>query len=166
MTIRSTARRTSKAERLRLSETKVSLPPGYSETRSEGPVRGFKFFAMEGLRGGKEMHLQNTFRRLGLKTLVAIMALSGSALLAQKNKSAKTDKQTLPEAPAVIWREPADIATRDLFLGPGGEAMRPDLSHVTFIKQETGGHTTKYRVRDGRGMEWVAKLGNEAQSET
>jgi len=112
------------------------------------------------------MQLKNKFRRWGLKTLVAVIALSGSALLAQKNKSAKTDKQTLPDAPAVIWREPADIATRDLFLGPGGEAMRPDLSHVTFIKQETGGHTAKYRVRDGRGTEWAGKWGNEAQSET
>src|SRR5437588_8443308 len=112
------------------------------------------------------MDLQNKFRRLGLVTLVAIVLLAGPALLAQKKKGDKTDKQTLPDAPAVIWREPADIATRDLFLGPGGEAMRPDLSHVTFIKQEVGGHTTKYRVRDGRGMEWVVKLGNEAQSET
>jgi hypothetical protein len=66
----------------------------------------------------------------------------------------------------VLWREPADIASRDLFLGPGGAGMRPDLSRVTFVKEETGGYSTKYRVKDGAGRVWVAKVGKEAQSET
>src|SRR2546422_7335178 len=107
-----------------------------------------------------------SIRRLALIIVGFIIMLSGSVLLAQKDKKGKNDKQTLPDAPAVLWREPTDIASRDLYLGPGGEAMRPDLSHVTFIKQEKTGHTTKYRVRDGSGAEWVAKLGNEAQPET
>ena len=95
------------------------------------------------------------------------MSFSLSGIFAQKKTDKdNSDKQTLPDAPAAMWVEPNDITSRDLFLGPGGEAMRPDLSHVTFIKQETGGHSTKYRVRDGQGREWVAKLGNEAQSET
>jgi len=44
--------------------------------------------------------------------------------------------------------------------------MKPDLRKVTFIKEETGGYSTKYRVRDASGREWVAKIGKEAQSET
>lgn len=112
------------------------------------------------------MFISNSLRRLAIAIVGLIVLSSGSVLLGQKDKKNATDKQTLPDAPAVLWREPADIKSRDLFLGPGGEAMKPDLSHVTFIKQETGGHTTKYRVRDGQGREWVAKLGNEAQSET
>ena len=44
--------------------------------------------------------------------------------------------------------------------------MRPDTSLVTFIKEEKGGYSPKFRVRDGSGREWVAKLGKEAQSET
>jgi hypothetical protein len=113
------------------------------------------------------MFSSNTFRKS--IPLIAWVIVLGAVpvLFAQKDKDKKkVDKTTLPEAPAVLWREPSDIASRDLFLGPGGESMRPDLSHVTFIKQETGGHTTKYRVRDAQGREWVAKLGNEAQSET
>jgi len=66
----------------------------------------------------------------------------------------------------VLWRAPEDIPSRDLYLGPGGERMRPDLSRVTFVKDETGGYSTKFRVRDGAGREWVAKVGKEAQSET
>jgi hypothetical protein len=43
--------------------------------------------------------------------------------------------------------------------------MQPDLSSVTFIKEQKGGYSTKYRVRDAQGREWIAKLGKEAQSE-
>src|SRR6185295_10607813 len=56
--------------------------------------------------------------------------------------------------------------SRDLFLGPGGAAMRPDVRRLTFIKEEKGGYSKKYRVRDASGREWVVKIGKEAQSET
>ncbi len=65
-----------------------------------------------------------------------------------------------------MWTEPADIASRNLYYGPGGKEMMPDLSRVTFIEEEKGGYSTKYRVQDGRGRVWVAKLGKEAQTET
>jgi hypothetical protein len=44
--------------------------------------------------------------------------------------------------------------------------MKPDLSHVTFVKEESHGYSTKYRVLDGAGNEWVVKLGKEAQPDT
>ncbi|HYP28327.1 MAG TPA: hypothetical protein VE262_16550 [Blastocatellia bacterium] len=79
----------------------------------------------------------------------------------------KEDKQAAPQGKAVLWREPSDIASRDLYLGPGGEAMKPDVSNVTFIKDEAGGsYSKKYRVKDGAGRVWVAKLSSESQSET
>ncbi|HEY8184994.1 MAG TPA: hypothetical protein VIF64_02935 [Pyrinomonadaceae bacterium] len=66
----------------------------------------------------------------------------------------------------VLWREPTDIESRNLILGAGGDAMKPDLSSVTFIEEKKGGYSTKYRVRDGAGNEWIAKLGKEAQPDT
>ncbi len=61
---------------------------------------------------------------------------------------------------------PANIRSRDLFLGPGGEAMKPDLSRITFLEEDKGGYSgTKYRIRDGAGREWVAKVSKESQSE-
>jgi hypothetical protein len=66
---------------------------------------------------------------------------------------------------AVLWR-PVDVATQDTFAGPGGEAGRPDLSRVTFIREEKGGYSKKYRIRDASGRVWIAKIGKEAQSET
>jgi len=79
--------------------------------------------------------------------------------------SAKPKKKT-PNGTAVLWRPPTDLRSRDLYLGPGGTAMQPDLRRLTFIKEEKGGYSKKYRVRDASGREWVAKIGSEAQSET
>lgn len=106
--------------------------------------------------------------------LLAILATSFVAFslpttaTAQKEPSAQKEKKKKepPTGTPVLWREPTDISSRDLLLGPGGEQMKPDLSKVTFIKEETGGYSKKYRVKDARGRVWVAKIGKEAQSET
>lgn len=45
--------------------------------------------------------------------------------------------------------------------------MKPDLSRVTFIRDQAGGgYSINYRVRDGSGKIWIAKLRAEAQPET
>jgi hypothetical protein len=67
---------------------------------------------------------------------------------------------------AVLWREPTDIASRDLILGPGGDEKKPNLSNVTFVSEDPGGYSVKYKVKDGSGRTWVVKLGNEARPET
>ncbi|MGH9902571.1 MAG: hypothetical protein ACRD68_12255 [Pyrinomonadaceae bacterium] len=72
----------------------------------------------------------------------------------------------MPAGTPVLWRDPGDVSARDLLAGPGGEGMKPDLSGVTFVKEEVGGYSPKFRVRDGAGKVWVAKLGKEAQPET
>ena len=107
---------------------------------------------------------QNRFRVIVVALIIITLGLSMTALAVQK-KSKKT-KKPMPTGTPVMWREPADIASRDLFLGSGGEASKPDLSRVTLIEQVKGGFSTKYRVRDGAGREWVAKVSKEAQSET
>jgi len=99
--------------------------------------------------------------------IAATFWLSGSVLLAQKDKDKdKKDTEEIVSAEAVLWREPSDISSRDLFLGPGGEAMKPDLSKVTFVKEDAKGYSVKWNVRDGSGRKWVIKLGNEARTET
>jgi hypothetical protein len=64
----------------------------------------------------------------------------------------------------VLW-EPVDIAKRDLYHGPGGTALRPNLRRVTLIRRETGGNNLKYRIRDASGRVWVAKIADESQPE-
>jgi hypothetical protein len=94
--------------------------------------------------------------------LVIVSSFSNAAISSAKTK----DKKPVPKGTPVLWRQPADIASRDLFLGPGGAAMRPDLRQITFLKEEKGGYSKKYRVKDASGHEWVVKIGKEAQSET
>ena len=86
-------------------------------------------------------------------------------LLFSTASAQKKSKKTLPRGKAVMW-ERVNISQRDLFYGPGGKAMLPDLSRVTYIKEEKEGHNKKYRIEDGSGRIWVAKLGREAQPET
>ncbi|HEX8651086.1 MAG TPA: hypothetical protein VF708_09595 [Pyrinomonadaceae bacterium] len=83
-----------------------------------------------------------------------------------KEAKVETKKDVMPTGTPVLWKDPGDISARDLYLGPGGEAMKPDLTSVTFIETETGGYSVKYRVRDGSGKIWVVKVGKEAQPET
>ena len=109
------------------------------------------------------MFRRNRVRESVALTIILLLSLS-SAVAGVQEKSKK--KGAAPVGTPVLWREPVDIASRDLFRGPGGEAMKPDLRDVTFIKEEKGGFSRKYRVRDGSGREWVAKVGKEAQSET
>jgi hypothetical protein len=74
-------------------------------------------------------------------------------------------REAKPTGKKVMW-EAVNVSERDLYLGPGGEAMKPDLSQITFLKEEKNGHNKKYRIKDGAGKIWVAKFGREAQPET
>lgn len=104
-----------------------------------------------------------TTRRTFLAILFAIFATASLAVNAQEKPQKEKIEYT---GPAVMWREPVDIESRNLLVGAGGDAMKPDLSRVTFLEVKTGGWSTKYRVKDGKDKEWVAKLSKEAQPET
>ncbi|HET6854046.1 MAG TPA: hypothetical protein VFH46_17205 [Pyrinomonadaceae bacterium] len=82
-----------------------------------------------------------------------------------KEKKDKNEKKELTGKP-VLWHEPTDLESRNLLIGAGGEEMKPDTSKLTFIEQKTGGYSKKYRVRDAKGNEWIAKIGKEAQTDT
>jgi hypothetical protein len=77
----------------------------------------------------------------------------------------KKEKKELKGKP-VLWHDPTDLESRNLIIGAGGEEMKPDVSKLTFIEEKKGGWSTKYRVRDAKGNEWIAKLGKEAQTDT
>ena len=98
--------------------------------------------------------------------LTSVLALSYPALAAQKGSKKESKNEPPPQGTPVLWKEPTDIASRNLLLGPGGEEMKPDLSSVTFEGDDTTGYSVKWKVRDGAGKKWVAKLGNEARPET
>ena len=105
-------------------------------------------------------------RTLKLRTVILLALVFCLSAVDVGFAAKQKKKKQLPKGTPVMWREPGDISSRDLFLGPGGENMRPDLRRITFLKEEKGGYSKKYRVRDGSGREWVVKIGKEAQSET
>jgi hypothetical protein len=111
------------------------------------------------LAGGNMLKLSRS-----LLTILALVFLA-SSLAVQAQVKTKKEKKVYTGTP-VLWRAPNDIESRNLLLGAGGAAMKPDLSRVTFVAVKEGGWSTKYTVRDGKGNEWVAKLSKEAQPET
>jgi len=76
----------------------------------------------------------------------------------------KDDKKNGPTGSPILW-EATDVASYDTSAGPLGD-LQPDLSNLTFVKEETGGYSKKYEIKDAAGHIWVAKVGDEAQSET
>jgi hypothetical protein len=106
----------------------------------------------------------------GYRSLLIVLMLVLSFPVAAQDEKKKDDKdksvkKELTGKP-VMWREPTDIENRNLLLGAGGEEMKPEISRLTFIEQKTGGFSTKYRVKDAKGNEWIAKIGKEAQTDT
>lgn len=65
----------------------------------------------------------------------------------------------------VLWTNPVDLTSRNLFYGPGGSAHAPH-GPFTFVKEDLNGTNPKFVVTDRNGIKWKIKLGNEAQPET
>lgn len=64
----------------------------------------------------------------------------------------------------ILWSDPGDIKSRDLYYGVGGKENQPH-SPLTFIKEAKEGANPKFDVRDANGTKWRVKLGDEAQPE-
>jgi hypothetical protein len=70
---------------------------------------------------------------------------------------------TMPKP--VLWSDPGDIRSRDLFYGPGGKEHHPKLP-LSFVEEEKHGASPKFDVRDADDKKWKAKVGPEARPET
>ena len=108
------------------------------------------------------LKFNKAFPKFFVFVLLLILPVSTSA---QKDKKEK-EKEKQHNGQAIFWHDPVDLESRNLFLGAGGEKMMPDIRKITFIENKEGGYSTKYRVRDASGNEWIAKLGKEAQPDT
>jgi len=85
-----------------------------------------------------------------------------------KDKQSKKERSQAANAlPAVLWRDPGAIASRDLLDGEGGAKDAPDPhAEYTFIKEDLSGTSTKFNVQDSNGVKSLVKLGVEARPET
>jgi hypothetical protein len=101
-----------------------------------------------------------TVRNFAIVGITALV-LTASAPLAG-SKSAKAVIATGKGTP-VLWRDPGQDL--DLFYGAGCQECKPQAP-FTFIKEDLGGSSPKYTVRDRDGVKWKIKLGPEARAET
>jgi len=80
----------------------------------------------------------------------------------KKNKDAATSSNGEPRP--VLWEEPTDLESRDLFNGPGGAEGAPDpKGKFTFVERSKSGTSEKIHVDDDRGRKWQVKFGAEAK---
>jgi hypothetical protein len=106
--------------------------------------------------------MSTMIRKAFALTFIMLCIFSPTTLVQSKRK----DKKSVPSGRPVLWKTPANISSRNLYLGPGGTEMRPNTGNLTYLREDKSGTSPKFRVKDGLGREWVAKLGKEAQSET
>src|ERR1700722_9655906 len=102
--------------------------------------------------------------------LFAIVATLFPAFAADDKSDKKASKHSLVKdenEAEVVWRDPGDVSSLDLFYGAGGKEHAPDPNGVfTFVKEDMSGTSPKFDVKDEKDVEWRVKLGEEPQSET
>lgn len=103
------------------------------------------------------------FRRSGVLLAVLVSAVSATAAAGAAKE--QTIVLNAGDSSALLWSDPSDWSTRDLFYGPGGKAHQP-RPPFTFDKEDLDGSNPKFVVRDANGVKWKVKLGLEARPET
>ncbi len=91
--------------------------------------------------------------------------VAGSSKKVDGSDTAKLKAEIRASSQVIFWRDPADIATRNLFYGQGGQEHQPHGT-FTFDKEDLDGTNPKFIVKDQNGVKWKVKLGTEAQPET
>src|SRR5712692_8155264 len=106
------------------------------------------------------------FRFLQVLTLFLPMYALGAAKVGDRSKGSKHTVENTEEATPILWRDPTDLESRDLFFGPGGKEHAPRGRMFVFIKEDLDGTNPKFVVRDDDRVKWKIKLGAEAKPET
>jgi hypothetical protein len=109
-----------------------------------------------------------SIKRMPGTVFIFVILLSGfrgtSSLAADstgdKHKSDGSSESLVQEGTPVLWRDPTDISSRDVFYGPGGK------EHATLVEEDPNGTNSKIVVRDQDGVKWTVKPGREARAET
>lgn len=82
----------------------------------------------------------------------------------KKKDDQKADKSDAGGGRTVLWEDPTDIESRDLFNGFGGAEGAPDPNgKFTFVDRSKSGTSEKINVTDDKGRRWQVKFGAEAR---
>ena len=98
--------------------------------------------------------------------LIVLLVVLSVPVLAQKPGGEETQDRA-SKLPAVLWRDPGNMSTINVFHGAGGEAHAPDPNgQYKFLEEDLDGTNPKFTVQHADGTEWKVKLGEESRSET
>src|SRR5207245_10178132 len=89
---------------------------------------------------------------------LVIFAVLAVSLPVLARKQDKTSKHADDQGIAILWSEPVDIASSNLFYGYGGEEDRPRVT-MTFLAEDFDGTNLIIDVRDQERTKWQVKLG-------
>jgi hypothetical protein len=106
-------------------------------------------------------------RSRGLVVLLSltVLGLPSVAGDTKTGKSGNTRAESARSESALLWSEPVDISSRNLFYGPGGANDQPH-GPFKYVEEDLNGSNPKYIVRDRDNVKWTVKLGTEARPET
>jgi hypothetical protein len=109
--------------------------------------------------------LRQGFGAQGRRLRIAVMALAAAAVAAVLTASQpqpKAGRASLDE----LWRDPGNIAAKDLRFGRGGKALMPSAAvEYVFKDSDRTGYSAGYDVEDPQGRTWDVKTGDEGQTE-
>jgi len=122
------------------------------------------------------MNLRRTLPTVFLFLILVVPAFDastrGGSPAQEKSKQNKSEKEKprvvdSSEGHPVLWNEPTDVETLDLFYGSGGREGAPDLTgKFTYAGADTKGTQKKIYVKDDKDRDWTVKFGSEARPET
>src|SRR6266480_5663548 len=108
--------------------------------------------------------VQTHFRNRWLVLLTSVAIITVFSLQVFSSAKSKKKKKQHGDKAAVLWHDPGNIRNRDLYYGPGSQALAP-VAPFHFVKEVKEGTIPKFDVEDARGVKWRVKLGPEAQAE-
>lgn len=109
--------------------------------------------------------MNRTHKALQAISLFLVLGFCLPAGAQQAAESSAPQAKSAGSLPVVLWRDPVDIASRNLLYGPGGKEHAP-TGKFKFVKEGKEGATPKFEVVDEQGVTWRVKVGPEARAET
>jgi hypothetical protein len=104
-------------------------------------------------------------RVLTASVAVLILNFPTVGTAAKRSTTNPAGTEATAEGPVVLWRDPGDITSRNLYYGTGGKAHEPQGT-FTFENEDMEGSNPKFDVVDQDGVKWRVKMGDEARPET
>ena len=93
---------------------------------------------------------------------VLVAAMAAAVLTASQAANPKSRRASIDE----LWKDPGNIAARDLRWGRGGKELAPaPNSEFEFKGSDTTGYSPGYDVVDAAGRKWDVKISDEGQTE-